>query len=133
RALRTRLAYTLPGVPPLEKLADHVPQGPARAEIDRPDDIRVLQLGRGLELLHEPVEQFRVCGEVHVEDLHRDDVSRVLVCGLVNRAHPALADELEEVVTADRGQITFERAARHGRISLRVPGQFGPGDRAARR
>src|SRR5690606_22826759 len=68
------------------------------AEVEDADDVVVADAGRGLRLASEALDDARVVGVMRVQDLDRDLVADEEVARRVDRAHPALADLVEDFV-----------------------------------
>ena len=65
--------------------------------VDR-DDVGVVQVGRGLRLAPEPLDERRVAGELGREHLERDRAVEQLVAGQVHLGHAAPGDARDDLV-----------------------------------
>ncbi len=92
---------------------------PALVDVVDGDDVGVVQ-GRGsLGLLHEAALALGVGDLLRRQDLDGDEAVQVRVAGLVDHAHPALAELLEDLVVRDG-------SAGHGPGSFRNSGLKRP-------
>src|SRR5207247_10649927 len=69
--------------------------------VERRDDVRVAQLADRLRLLGEALGERRVAGGLRREDLDRDEAAERGPITLVDGAHAARADLLDDVVGAE--------------------------------
>ncbi len=76
-------------------------------------DVRVIDVGGGHRLALEARHDFGHAAHLRVEHLHREALAHVGVLGLVDRTHPAFADQaLDEVTPAERHPDEGLRPAR---------------------
>ena len=96
---RARLLQPLPEVLAVQVLHrdEHQPLG-RLAEVRDVDDVLVADARRALGLLQEPGDQIGPARQVLEQDLERDLLLDQRVLGLVDRAHPALADLADDAV-----------------------------------
>ncbi len=93
------------------QILHHQERAPALvAEVEDVDDVRVSDGRRRARLTDEALDRGRVVGGRGVQELDGDEAPQHLVGGLVDRAHPPVAEEANHVVALlDRG--ADERAA----------------------
>ena len=80
------------------------------------DDVGVAQLGEGARLAGEALGKGRVGGHVAGEDLERHDPIERTLAGLVDDAHAALADQLEDLEVGEGGGEFFVGEGRWIRV-----------------
>ena len=119
---------------PAQVLHDHV--GPAAfiAEVDDIDDVRVADAGRGARLALEALDGRFVLRDRGVQQLDGHEAAQALVGGLVDRAHPAVAEHAHQLVAichqlADHRCVARNRALR-GRAAFGSGGMPGAAVRA---
>ncbi len=96
-----------------EVLAGHVLHGdemklPNLAQVVHAADVGVGDLAGELELVPEALDRPLVGGDLGLEELERDILLDLLVKDLVDAAHPALADLLDDFVTVGEGAAALE-------------------------
>ena len=74
----------------------------------------MLQPAEHLRFLCEAAQQLGA-GQSRLDDLERDRAAGLLLLGLVDRAHAALADQTNDAVAADRGRQRRRHADRFGK------------------
>jgi len=79
------------------------------AEVGRVHDVRVLDARRGQRLALEAGDDFRQTAHLGVKHLHREALPHVGVLGLVDRAHPALTEQLLDTVAPAQGRADQRR------------------------
>ena len=93
----------------LEVLAGDVLHGdvdgqPLLADVVHPADVPVGDLAGQLDLVSEALDDLEVRGDLGLEELEGDDLADLAVVGLVDHAHAALADLLDDLEAAgERG------------------------------
>src|SRR5580698_2883684 len=65
-------------------------------------DIRMIQSGRGAGLAFESFEHFAIAGSFLGKEFQRHEAAQARVFSLVNDAHPAAAQLLEDMVVRNR-------------------------------
>ena len=73
------------------------------------DDVRVLQRGRGHGLGAEPLHRLRRRMRPEQEHLERDDAVQALLAGLVDHAHAAVRNLLQQLVVAEIAELRGAR------------------------
>src|SRR5256885_950105 len=68
-------------------------------EVVDANDILVSDLARDDDLLFEPLQYFRACGQISSNGLDGDCASELAVLGFVNRSHAALSEKFKDLVT----------------------------------
>jgi len=113
---RAAAAHECREVKPLDILHDQEMPVAHLARVHGPHDVRVFQLADGLHLLLEAGDPLRVVHGARQEDFDRHELVELGVQGLVDRAHPALAELLQQAIFADlAGQAGRSRGRRRGR------------------
>ena len=97
------LLHALAQVGALEQLHREVRDAVVLAEVVGGDDVRMVELARGLGLEQEALLVLRAPVGVLVQDdgLQRDHAVEVRILGLVDDAHRAAAELAEDLVAAD--------------------------------
>ena len=97
------------------------------AEVGRRGDVRVVDVRRRHRLALEARDDLGQAAHLRVQHLHREALAHVGVLGLVDRAHPALADEpLDEVAPAEGRADERLRPARTEARAVRLARRPGP-------
>ena len=72
------------------------------AEVEHLDDAGVLDRGRGLGLVEEPVHDAAILGVLRVQDLHGGGATDERVLGAIDRAHAAAPDDADDPVAPEQ-------------------------------
>jgi len=104
---------------------DVVQEAGGLAGVEEGEDVGVLELGGGGDLLHEPLgAQDR--GEVGFQDLERDLALVPEVLGEIDRGHAALAQLALQPVAVDQRRVQPLREAIHGASPKALGGHGAP-------
>ena len=93
------------------------------------DDVGMLQRGRGDRLGAEPLHRFRRRVRPEQQQLEGDDPIEALLAGLVDHAHAAVPDLLQQLVVAEIARLASPVTAA-GRTDVQPPA--GPGEATPR-
>ena len=87
---------------PLDQLHDKERRGGRGTAVDGADDVGVIQLVGGPELLLETPQQDRVRGRLGGQHLEGDQLTGLLVTPAVNLTHSTGAKDLQDVIVPER-------------------------------
>ncbi len=85
-----------------------VDRQPFLADVVHPADVPVGDLAGQLDLVAEALDDLEVGGDLRLEELEGDDLADLAVVGLVDGAHTALADLLDDLEAAGEGGAPLE-------------------------
>jgi len=102
----------------LDVLHDEIERVLELAEVERVDDVRMVELAYGLRLEPKAVNHLVLRGHLWREDLHGGDLAEAQVLDAIHDAHSAAADALEHAVAPVDDAVqpaVIRRARRAGR------------------
>ena len=135
RLLRLDLAraHHLPQVRAVDVLHHEVVQAACDARVVDVDDRRVVEARQRAPLAREALREGRVARRIGWQHLDRHRALQPLLHGLVDRAHPAAPDELDELVLREERRELLGRRRRrrllrsgHEQLRPRVPAEPEP-------
>ena len=88
---------------PVEQFHDDELLAVTLADVVDRADVRVIERRRDARLAPEPLERFRVRGEIRGQELHGNLAAEANILGTVHHAHSAGAEPLENLVVTDDG------------------------------
>ena len=95
----------------LQQLGDEVPHAVVRADVVNREDVRVRERGNRAGLALEPRERVGIAGKIRRDRLHRDVAAQARIAGAIHLAHPARAQQRDDLIgTERRARLDTHRA-----------------------